>query len=182
MSPRIVWKTEDNILLNLNNLIETQTGKINSLRTLITKLYLMNWFKWKQWLLAFCVATTVNVQGATLDEWGESTPPISNQSAEEESKYVFPDWRNTHVDYENVQRQKSQSLYISENKPTITAPANLYDNSFGFDIVKGDLDATIYLEVQYFASGTDNRPTSFIADNPISSNSLPSGSIPMVIF
>ena len=59
----------------------------------------MNWFKWKQWLLAFCVATTVNVQGATLDEWGENTPPISYQSAEEERKYEFPDWRNSHADY-----------------------------------------------------------------------------------
>ncbi|MDD6766805.1 MAG: hypothetical protein PUF30_07540, partial [bacterium] len=206
----------------------------------------MNWFKWKQWLLAFCVATTVNVQGATLDEWGESTPPISYQSAEEESKYMFPDWRNTHADYERVQKlngqytgQRNKSMYLQlpssdtpmvylkvklkdsghvssitfrlnnqdqsftdgaiwispsdcrilgtqqyisfaarvtvpgvypytveayvnqddespvatwdatfhfiENMPTITAPANLYDNSFAFDVVKGDLDATIYL-------------------------------------
>ena len=225
----------------------------------------MNWFKWKQWLLAFCVATTVNVQGATLDEWGESTPPISYQSAEEESKYMFPDWRNTHADYERVQKlngqytgQRNKSMYLQlpssdtpmvylkvklkdsghvssitfrlnnqdqsftdgaiwispsdcrilgtqqyisfaarltvpgvypytveayvnqddespvatwdatfhfiENMPTITAPANLYDNSFAFDVVKGDLDATIYLEVQYFVSGTNNRPTSFTAE------------------
>lgn len=261
MSPRIVWKTEDNILLNLNNLIETQTENFNSLRTLITKLYLMNWFKWKQWLLAFCVATTVNVQGATLDEWGESTPPISYQSAEEESKYEFSDWRNSHADYVSNQysglwykalylqlpssdtpmvylkvklkdsghvssitfclNNQDQSFtdgaiwispsdcrllgtqqyisfaarvtapgvypytveayvspddetpvatwdatfHIMENMPAITYSSNLYDNSFAFDVVKGDLEANVYLEVGFYGTnGNNNRPTSFTAD------------------
>ena len=49
----------------------------------------MNWFKWKQWLLALCAVATVNVQGSTLDEWGESTPPISYRIAEDENVYII---------------------------------------------------------------------------------------------
>ena len=67
----------------------------------------MNWFKWKQWLLALCTVATVNVQGAPLDEWGESTPPISYQSAEDEnSGYVFTN-SNTHAEYERVYKNEN---------------------------------------------------------------------------
>ena len=56
------------------------------------------------------------------------------------------------------------TFYFMENKPSITAPGNLYANSFGFDVVKGDLDVPIKLEVQYFSYNGDNRPTSFTAE------------------
>lgn len=86
----------------------------------------MNWFKWKQWLLAFCVATTVNVQGATLDEWGESTPPISYQSTEEESKYEF--WNSDPHEYLRI--DKREEGYYGQRSKQILLQLPSYETQF----------------------------------------------------
>lgn len=117
----------------------------------------MNWFKWKQWLLAFCVATTVNVQGATLDEWGENTPPREpiglTMSDEEEDTYFFRDWMS-HVDYREFHNDWGsttdyKSMYLelpSEESEMVYIKASLKDpsqaNTITFRVNDTDLPFT----------------------------------------
>lgn len=117
----------------------------------------MNWFKWKQWLLAFCVVTTVNVQGATLDEWGENTPPREpiglTMSEEEEETYFFRDWMS-HVDYGEFRNDWGstthyKTIYLelpSEESEMVYIKASLKDpsqaNTITFRVNDTDLSFT----------------------------------------
>ena len=117
----------------------------------------MNWFKWKQWLLALCAVASVNVQGTTLDEWGENTPPREpiglTMSEEEEETYFFRDWMS-HVDYGEFRNGWSstthyKTIYLelpSEESEMVYIKASLKDpsqaNTITFRINDTDLSFT----------------------------------------